>query len=32
MDGERWTRFWWYESTGWPILEVDVLGGKFFMQ
>ena len=27
MDGERWTRFWWYEGTGWPQFEVDVLGG-----
>ena len=29
IDGARWTRFWWYEGTGWPPHETDVLGGKF---
>ena len=27
IDGARWTRFWWYEGTGWPPHETDVLGG-----
>ena len=28
VDGVRWTRFWWYEGTGWPSNETDALGGK----
>ena len=28
VDGVRWTRFWWYQGTGWPTNETDALGGK----
>lgn len=31
VDGVRWTRFWWYEGTGWPTNETDVLGGKLHL-